>query len=119
MTMTTIDAIETANTAMVRKLIKYLGEPDRDVWTVDNACVTIEEIPRRYGVPRDARAVRYNFLDPDGGWSFDVRAVWRRSDLMQPTTHVVIEDYTSIDEKHLDETRTKREVNEWLRSLPL
>lgn len=115
---TTNTSIDLENQLIIQNLVRrYLSDPEENVWTIEDACISARTAGSRYGVPRDARTIRYLVEHPDQGWALSVRAVWRSGTLMQPVAvHTVIERYFA-DDDDLEAARSK--ANEWLRSLPL
>ena len=98
---------------------RYLSPEGEPVRTFEGACVVIERIGNRYGVPRDAVSYLYEIEHPELGFAFTARAVWRCGDLMAPlAVHTTILDFEDRG-GHGSEHAVKLAANEWLRSLPL
>lgn len=102
-----------------RKLRHYLPSVDgANTWTVNGACITARRVAR-CGIPADAACWRFLVENPDGGWSFTARAVFRNGTLMPPlATHVAVERYFADDENLIpDAAAACVAVNRWLHSL--
>lgn len=115
--------IETANNLILQRLVRFYLSPEEEghVFTIEGACVTRRQMGNRYGVPADATSWRFTVENPEYGWSFTARAVWRDGKLMSPTaTHTVIEEYYADDTNLVaDEDAARLMVNDWLQSVPL
>jgi hypothetical protein len=111
-------SVDTENQIIIQRVIhRYLAEPDEHAWTIQDAYVSARTAGNRFGLPPDARTIRYLVEHPGQGWAVSVRAVWRSGTLMQPVAvHTTIERYFG-DDDDLEAARVK--ANDWLRSLPL
>lgn len=111
--------IETANDAGFQHLVKGYCRLDdeQDVWTIEGACITVEQARHRTGVPRDAKCVRYEVEHPEAGWSFRGRAVWRSNKLFQPlATHTCIENFDG-DARYGNDDMVASAINDWMQCL--
>lgn len=115
-----IQIIQDANQLTSQRLIsQYLPSADGDnVWTHEGTCLSARRVANRCGLPADAATWRYLLENPEFGWSYAVRAVWRDGSLMPPlATHVVVENYFNDDEAQLPtEESAVAAVNDWLRT---
>lgn len=112
--------LDDANQITVQRLIqKYLSPQGEAISTIWEACVTVQRISNRYGVPTDAATYRYEFTHLEFGFAFSARAVFRLGSLMQPVgVHTIIEDYEDRGD-HGSDYAVRLVVNDWLQSLPV
>lgn len=115
------EIIETANDVafqrmLVRKQLRLDGE--RNVWTIEGACVVVEPTRHRSGIPADATCLRYLVEHQEEGWTFAGRAVWRAGELFRPmATHVRIERFWDDSGRDRGADELAEAVNEWFRSV--
>jgi hypothetical protein len=112
--------IEHANEIIVQRLIlNYLSPGGDCIRTIEGACIQMQRIGNRHGVPRDATSRLYEVEHPELGFAFTARAVWRDGALMEPwAVHCVVLDYEDRG-SHGDDHTVKLAANDWLRSLPV
>lgn len=111
--------LDEANQLTVQNFIRrYLSPEGESVRSFEGACVTVERVGNRYGVPRDAATYLYEFKHPELGFAFTARAAFRCGDLMAPlAVHTTILDYEDQG-GHGGDHAVRLAVNDWLQSLP-
>src|SRR5665647_1432140 len=93
-------AITDAERITIYELLNYLAPAPDKIWTIEDACITVQQTHRRTGVPADATAWRYEINMPEPGLTVFIRSVFRHGVLMRPlSTHTQVESF------HLDDDR--------------
>ncbi|KOX59196.1 hypothetical protein ADL19_05675 [Streptomyces purpurogeneiscleroticus] len=114
------ELIEVASNAGFQHLVKGYCRLDdeQDTWSIEGACIKVEQARHRTGVPRDAQCVRYEVEHPEAGWSFTGRAVWRANKLFEPkATHTIVESVRGDARYGHDDDAVAVAVNDWLMCL--